>query len=237
MAKEILKRGDPPKRYKTELFYALLSTLVPIGWELILGDRSAWLVVAGWVLGLIPLVLWFHIFWIWAGDRSTSSLKRGAAISLVLLLFSGSAAYSIRDSFRPTFLFVWPGFPWDGGRRQYYYVAERKSLSNADVLVLDANQVGNQIGFHIPEIDHRKGGVPSSFFFTPSRLGHEKLQIVTQAKEVDTYEELTVSTRGPNLFPAFRAVVSKNGKTIFACQDRDFPEKAELRECGVHYDY
>jgi hypothetical protein len=240
MAKELVKNRGPAaatKKYGSGALWALASVLIPFGWgEIMSGEQAAWRVIVGWLLWLIPVGFGLYVFWLWCADTNLSKLVKIPVVVLAMGMFTTVSAFSIRNSLRQSFLFVWPGLPYADGTTMYYYAAERRQLTNAVIIVWDANTPGNQMSFRVPELDPQPGGVASSFHFKPTNPGREKLNVLLQSKDAYTSEELTVWARGPALVPAYRAIVkdSFSGKVIFQCQDRDFPEKAELADCGIY---
>jgi hypothetical protein len=240
MAKELVKNvGRTASAHKRggEALWALASVLIPLGWnEIMSGEHAAWRVIVGWCLWVVPIGFGLYVFWQWSTDANLTNLIKIPFVVLAMGVFATVSGYSIWNSLRESFLFVWPGLPYGDGTTIYYYAAERRQLTNSAIVVLDTAAPGNDMSFRITELDPQPGGFANSFRFKPANPGHEKLNVILQSKDSYTSEELTVRARGPALFPAYRAIVknSFSGKVIFQCQDRDFPEKAELPDCGVY---
>jgi hypothetical protein len=234
VAKELVHSAalESNEKYHREFVWALIFCVIPFGWEEIMSGDQSLRVVIGWILWLVPLAIGIHAFWGWSSSTNKPRIVRVIIVGLLVSIFGCASSYSIWKSFRQTFLFVWPGLTLTDGRVQYYYAAERRPLINATVIVWDMGDPSNHINFQASEIDPRSGGFAESFLFIPKNVGHEQLDITTQSKDVDTSEELTVSTRGAHLLPAYRAIVKNRRGVVFECQSSDFPEKAALPDCG-----
>jgi len=234
MAKLILQDSQrPPRAIGWPTVGAIASILCPLGWEEFMSDGQPWRVVIGWLLWLVPVSLGTYVFWSWTDKKPRWRFWRVISLIVAAVIFISSGAYSIRKSYSPEFVLVYPGLALqDGQTRIYYYAAKRRPIYNSKVIVFDRDP-DRSLSFQREEIDPRTGGFAESFLFSPSNIGHERLQIIVQSRGIDIFEELAVQTRGPYLFPAFRAVVKngRNGSVIFQCQSKDYPEHADLQDC------
>jgi len=122
---------------------------------------------------------------------------------------------------------------FDKTTRAYYFAAERRSIQNPTIVVLEDNNPTNSVTLRPGDVDPRIGGLANYFRFQPANLDHERLTIITQSKDIDMDEKLAVETRGPALLPSWKAVVrnSRTGQVIFQCESADFPSKSGLRDC------
>jgi hypothetical protein len=129
---------------------------------------------------------------------------------------------------------MWPGLViTDSGTQTIYFTAERRAIQNPTIIVWDDNSTANSVSLRPGDLDPRNGGFARAFTFRPANLGHESFRIFSQSPEIDTEENLAVETRGPALFPSWKAVVhnARTGKIIFECESNDFPDRSGLQAC------
>jgi hypothetical protein len=232
LAKQIVKQGR--KSYGRELLIAIASIFIPIAWSETVRGSSVWRLAVGWLLWMPPLIFGIHVLWRWSDDVKKLLLFRyflaiGAFVSLALL-----GSYSIWRASRPSFLLCWPGLVFaDGKTRAYYFAAERKSVQNPTIIISDSDNALNSLTLRPGNIDPRPEGFADYFKLQPTNLGHEKLTVITQAKDNDTDEQLFVETRGFARFPSWKVIIrnSRTGKIIFQCESADFPHRSGFPVC------
>jgi hypothetical protein len=192
----------------------------------------------GLVSLLVPLILALHVLWRWSSDVKKFLLLRYFVAAVAVLSLAALSSLSIWNASRPNFLLMWPGLVFsDGSTRAYYWAAERRSVQNPTIIVWDDGNPTNTITLRPGNIDPRIGGFADYFRFQPAKLGHERMTIITQSKDIDTDENLVVETRGrPALFPSWKAIIrnSRTGRIIFQCESDDFPAKSNLQTCPLN---
>ncbi len=187
----------------------------------------------GWILYSIAFGLFAKGIWNYVEGRIRLKTIGIVVGTIVFVIIAGT---SIRNATKPHFLLVYPGLTAADHKTRYYYMAAKtKPLHNLKVIILDDLDVARRLTFRLEELNPRKGGIAESFIFQPKNIGHERLTIIAQSRDIDTVQTLAVKSRGDALFPSFQTSVkdSNSGKVVFECVSKDYPLNATSgKDCG-----
>jgi hypothetical protein len=217
-------------RYGWDIFFFLLSILLPVGYnELSIGlDLSPTVhVEVGWALIAPSIIVLCHLLWRWLTYVGWSPLIRIASVVVIVTVFLVPAIYSIVIVRRPSYVFIIPTKEVRDGNRAFLVVQRgARSLYNISVGFWDLSK-GRGHSEQYMEIDPEQNELSPRFFWWPVDGTDADYKATITAKGLTVNEQLHITGDSG---VAVEATIAGGGSELVNCKDEVIPDNGPWGE-------